>query len=683
MHPKLDPILILFPFLLITPSIAQFTSQTYPDPRLDPFSCRLALPSQVCDPSAIVSDEERSRLVQRVNQLHSLTSGIKNTSPSCALMPDRNLEIIVAIIDKIGSVPGVPIDIEKFANNLKRRYQNFQDVGMCDTTVLIVNSRQDRQVFTVAGRDAKISKDTLKSAFERNIGHFKTGRYALGLEGMIEVIVAAYSNAHIVQVPTPEAFRPTDFMPSGPSAVSAVESQPFRAAGLPNSVQPAKRPFPAFNSIQETVDEDDKVWVSILQQAMARCGQNDADLPKHVRAVVEEAMNISLKLISDSRYNKIEEETEANKEVLGSRQKAWDSATAEFIRPLLQKYRNSVLSGATQTCPQPTVFLVAESPKKVVEEVLREPLDDQPGCCDAFLGLLRACGLMCYVACPPVPSVITRKLAFHPPEKGMTYRIAVKSDPEKRFKNIRGCRDEPMQLVVRNMSNGADYVHSEREVEVFSVTTANNNELVCIKCTPDTYSANPAVAEQVVLFCQPNSSDLGGFLQPNSMNFVTYANVFETDFYAFDYSGYGFSSGTQGEKNVYADIRAVYDKIRETRPDKKIVVMGYSIGTTAAVDLASRNLTNQTLAGQTLLLDEVIPLAHGMALYEKLKNPVPPLIVHGANHHTILSGKYIHVFTRIAGFLRHETLVSSRSMEVESQQQSQNTSSKKTTESQE
>eukprot|EP00081_Caenorhabditis_elegans_P016921 NP_496936.1 Uncharacterized protein CELE_F01D5.6 [Caenorhabditis elegans] len=407
MHPKLDPILILFPFFFISSIVAQFTSQTYPDPRLDPFSCRLALPSQVCDPSAIVSDEERSRLVQRVNQLHSLTSGIKNTSPSCALMPDRNLEIIVAIIDKIGSVPGVPVDIEKFANNLKRRYQNFQDVGMCDTTVLIVNSRQDRQVFTVAGRDAKISKDTLKSAFERNIGHFKTGRYALGLEGMIEVIVAAYSNAHIVQVPTPTEFRPTDrpcnkgaadirqatkntadrlwgaqiiaaadssrelveaaantflvlffktydqtsrFMPN-PPAVSAVESQPFRAAGLPNSVQQAKRPFPAFNTIHESIDEDDKVWVSILQQAMARCGQNDADLPKHVRAVVEEAMSISLKLISDSRYNKIEEETEKNKEVLGNRQKAWDGATNDFIRPLFQKYRNSILSGASQTCP--------------------------------------------------------------------------------------------------------------------------------------------------------------------------------------------------------------------------------------------------------------------------------------------------------------------------------------------
>ncbi|CAI5441669.1 unnamed protein product [Caenorhabditis angaria] len=339
--------MILYLVLIFIPfSLSQFTSQTYPDPRLDPLSCRLALPSQVCDPSAIVTDEERTRLVGRINQLHGITSGIRNTSPACSLQPDRNLEIIVAIIDKIGSVPGAPIDIEKFANNLKRRYQNFQDVGMCDTTVLIVNSRQDRQVFTVAGRDAKISKETLKSAFERNIGHFKSGHYALGLEGMIEVIVAAYSNGHIVQVPTPDIFKPTDFM----TPSSASETQQFRAAGLPNSVQPAKKSFTALPT--ENVDEDDKIWVSILQQAMSRCGQNEGDLARNVRAVVEEAMNISLKLISDQRYNNIEEEVETNKDIIGSRQKAWDNAYSEFIQPIYAKYRNNVLNGVgASTCP--------------------------------------------------------------------------------------------------------------------------------------------------------------------------------------------------------------------------------------------------------------------------------------------------------------------------------------------
>ena len=68
--------------------------------------------------------------------------------------------------------------------------------------VLIVNSRSDRQVFTVAGRDAKLSRDVLQTAFQRNLVHFRSSNYAMGLEGMIENIVSAYNSAHILQVPS-------------------------------------------------------------------------------------------------------------------------------------------------------------------------------------------------------------------------------------------------------------------------------------------------------------------------------------------------------------------------------------------------------------------------------------------------------------------------------------------------
>jgi len=87
---------------------------------------------------------------------------------------------------------------------------------LCDTLVLIVNSRSDRQVFTVAGRDAKVlfnrkqdfrffstklSQDVLQTAFHRSVGHFRLGNYAQGFEGMVEYIVSAYGSAHIVQTP--------------------------------------------------------------------------------------------------------------------------------------------------------------------------------------------------------------------------------------------------------------------------------------------------------------------------------------------------------------------------------------------------------------------------------------------------------------------------------------------------
>lgn len=39
--------------------------------------------------------------------------------------------------------------------------------------VLIVNSRSDRQVYTVAGKDTKLSKAILKAAFENSIANFR------------------------------------------------------------------------------------------------------------------------------------------------------------------------------------------------------------------------------------------------------------------------------------------------------------------------------------------------------------------------------------------------------------------------------------------------------------------------------------------------------------------------------
>ncbi|CAJ0607707.1 unnamed protein product [Cylicocyclus nassatus] len=344
---------------------AQYTSQTYPDPRLDPITCRLPFPAHVCDPSSILSDDERLRLMQRINEFRPITAGIKNTSPACHNQPEKSLEIFVIVIDKIGSIPGAPVDIEKFANNLKRRYQNYQDVSSCDATVLIVNSRQDRQIFTVAGRDARISKDTLRKAFERNVGHFKAGHYAMGLEGMIEIVVATYSQSHIVQVPTPELYSTNSASATHsaeqlkPIAAPAPEKilpapeavVPFRAAGLPNSIQPsAKLPISL-----DDVPEDDKIWVSIMQQAVARCGQGTDTLAANVRAVVEEAMSISLKLISDARYNSIEEEVETHKDVIGTRERAWENAKTKFIQPLFQQYRTTILNSAQQTCPSITL----------------------------------------------------------------------------------------------------------------------------------------------------------------------------------------------------------------------------------------------------------------------------------------------------------------------------------------
>ncbi|EPB66339.1 phospholipase/carboxylesterase [Ancylostoma ceylanicum] len=204
---------------------------------------------------------------------------------------------------------------------------------------------------------------------------------------------------------------------------------------------------------------------------------------------------------------------------------------------------------------------------------------------------------------------------------------------------------------------------------------------------------------EVIIFTQPNSSDLGSFLQPRYVNLPQLAEIFEMDVYGFDYSGYGYSTGIISEKSIYTDIRAVYDYVRQTAPNKKIVLLGYSIGTTAVIDLASthpeslagvilvapftsglRLLGNQPKREKTHFFDRfvscdkvaainvpvlichggrdtVVPSEHGLELYEKLQKPVTPLVVHGADHQSILNGAYPQTFCRIHRFLKAETEV--------------------------
>uniref|UniRef100_A0A1I7WWM9 Inositol-pentakisphosphate 2-kinase n=1 Tax=Heterorhabditis bacteriophora TaxID=37862 RepID=A0A1I7WWM9_HETBA len=478
-------------FSVVASVLSQFTSQTYPDPRLDPISCRVTFASPICDPSGVLTDEERTNLHQRVNQLHTVTAGIRNTSPACALNPDKNLDVIVAVIDKIGVIPSAPVDIEKFANNLKRRYQNFQDVGVCDTMVLIVNSRQDRQ-------SNKLFFLMIKFAFNRNIGYFKSGQYALGLEGMIEIVVAAYSNSHIVQVPSPELYKPEAIIPTSEPIV------PFRAAGLPNSVQPVKINS-KFTSTEE-IDEKDKVWVSIMQQAVARCGSQLEDLPFHVRAVVEdpsnehqalfflkftEAMSISLQLISDSRYNSIEEEVEGHKDVIGIREKACFAG----ILALRSAYFFSNL------------YI-----KNVGNCFARAEDQETASCCNILGEILQMCGLCCYITCPPLPEIITRKLAFHPPKKGLTYTVHLKELPEKKIQSIEELIGQEFDIKPKRMSPAItlDYEQTMKYVKPFIVRTSYGNHLICVKCTPRRVTTieefkNQAITIQIFVINRKNS----------------------------------------------------------------------------------------------------------------------------------------------------------------------------------
>ncbi|VDP29041.1 unnamed protein product [Heligmosomoides polygyrus] len=164
------------------------------------------------------------------------------------------------------------------------------------------------------------------------------------------------------------------------------------------------------------------------------------------------------------------------------------------------------------------------------------------------------------------------------------------------------------------------------------------------------------------------------------------ADIFETDVYGFDYSGQFPVMATplvQSLKRAYTPTYVLYMSIFV------IVLLGYSIGTTAVIDLAAshpegvvgvvlvapftsglRLLGNQPKKEKTPFFDRfnscdkvskinvpvlichgardtVIPSEHSVELHDKLKKPVTPLIVHGADHQSILNGAYPQTFCRI------------------------------------
>jgi len=92
-------------------------------------------------------------------------------------------------------------------------------------------------------------------------------------------------------------------------------------------------------------------------------------------------------------------------------------------------------------------------------------------------------------------------------------------------------------------------------------------------------------AQRTVLYFHGNAGNLSlrlptiGWLQRLPANVL-----------AVDYRGYGKSEGKPTEEGVYRDGEAAYDYLVQERkiPPEQIVVLGQSLGTTVAVDVASK-----------------------------------------------------------------------------------------------
>mmetsp|Transcript_33982 Transcript_33982/g.79482 ORF Transcript_33982/g.79482 Transcript_33982/m.79482 type:complete len:259 (-) Transcript_33982:270-1046(-) len=92
-------------------------------------------------------------------------------------------------------------------------------------------------------------------------------------------------------------------------------------------------------------------------------------------------------------------------------------------------------------------------------------------------------------------------------------------------------------------------------------------------------------AKFTLLFSHANAEDLGMIIQ----YFREVSHILEVNIFAYEYTGYGMSTGEPSEAAIYADIEAAYKYLRDIIgiPWHEIVLYGRSIGSGPSIHLAS------------------------------------------------------------------------------------------------
>jgi abhydrolase domain-containing protein 17 len=176
-------------------------------------------------------------------------------------------------------------------------------------------------------------------------------------------------------------------------------------------------------------------------------------------------------------------------------------------------------------------------------------------------------------------------------------------------------------------------------------------------------------AKYTVLFIHGNAEDLG-----HTRPTLEYLRAIGFSVFAFDYRGYGTSSGTASESNSYADADAAYNYLVNSAnvAPEEIIVYGRSLGGAVAIDLAARRKVGGLIAESSFVstlrvvtgyrifpfdkfrslekismvrcpvivihgtADEVIPLWHGERLFNETVAPKMSYWVLGAGHNNLL-----------------------------------------------
>jgi len=192
-------------------------------------------------------------------------------------------------------------------------------------------------------------------------------------------------------------------------------------------------------------------------------------------------------------------------------------------------------------------------------------------------------------------------------------------------------------------------------------------------------------AKYTILFSHGNATDIG-YMLPFLEAFKT--NGFSV--FAYDYHGYGTSTGISSEKKAYDDVDTAYNYLTQQAgiAPNHIIAYGQSVGAALAIDIASRKPVAGVIAEspfttafrvvthiplfpfdkfnnikkiknihQPVLIihgksDHIVPFWHGKMLYEKANQPKQYLWMEGIDHNDAPWQTYdnywqaIHQFTK-------------------------------------
>jgi len=204
-------------------------------------------------------------------------------------------------------------------------------------------------------------------------------------------------------------------------------------------------------------------------------------------------------------------------------------------------------------------------------------------------------------------------------------------------------------------------------------------------------AGGPTPSNVWLLICHGNLGNIGYGQRPEFYAFMRDVGL---NLFAFDYRGFGASTGSPDEQGVYADATASYEYLTRTLgvPPEHVVIFGHSLGSGVAIELASRvraaglivegAYTSVTDRGQELypLLpvrlvssqrfpsidriasvampklflhspeDAVIPYAHGRRLFDRAQPPKRFVDVRGGHENAYSVDKAIY-YGAIAAFV--------------------------------